>query len=216
MAVDNYLKAFRIKDGISLGDAAYILTGDVPPTDPTVPAELPNGTLFTDSSAGIVYVKRNGAWYDIGAGAASSEDHFFHTGMTSSTVSLALRFTWTSAVNASRYFLSVRHAMTVEFSGINGAVQRRNSAGATITLQCIRSNSGYVNAFQAATPGWYFLPVGEYQIAPTASGTLYMDVYSYEGYGDAISTGTSNPASNQLENPVFKWNGNTFISSESN
>jgi hypothetical protein len=209
MALDDYTGAFRSNNGLSLDGKAFWITGTVAPTDVSVPAALPLGSLYTNTTTGITYAKHDAAptWVAL-------EGAFHHYGMSSATVAGMARFSFTSVVSGTSYFLTIRNTCQIELGGVNGGLFRNSSTGKQSTVPVLRQgSSSYTTSFLAATPAWAILAPGEYIVKPAAAGTLTLDVYGYDGYSAAL-VGSSQTATTGIDAGVFHWSS-TFVTAES-
>ena len=209
--VTDITKAFRAKAGLSLNDNIYIFTGDVAPTDPSMPT-VPYGSMYIRTGAtGGIFEYTTAGWIDLAASGVSNGIPGYHVyGMRSNSVATPLVFSISGMVSGSYYFMSVRRPMTLEIRGIAGRLRMYDAAGSYYVL------FGAGRATNNGTSSWpvlYNLNPGVYALGPTASGTQTLSIHGYAGPEPASLTQTF-AASSVVDNGIFKWNGNTYIAEE--
>jgi len=202
--VTDITKAFRTTAGLSLNDNIFIFTGDVPPTDPSMPI-VPYGSIYirTGSPEGIFGYTPTG-WINL------AQPSYTVYGMSSNTVATPLVFTISGMVNGSYYFMSLRRPSLLEIRGIAGRLRVYDAAG---NYYVIGGAARASTTMSTAWPILYNLNPGVYALGPTANGTQTLSFHGIVGPVSENLT-TSFAANSVVDNGIFLWNGTTYIAAE--
>lgn len=205
-------RAFRTKAGVSLNDSAYVFTGDVPPTDASMPT-VPFGSLYIQTgSASGVFEYTPAGWINIITGSSNDLPSYTVYGMSNNTTAIPLVFTITNMTKNRYYFMSLRRPATIEIRGIGGRLRLYNAGGSYYVMVGAALANNNPNS---SWPALYNLTPGVYALGPTANGTQTISIYGMSGSEPAGLT-TTFDASDIVDNGIFLWNGTTYIPSESN
>lgn len=205
-------RAFRAKNGFSLNDNAYVFTGDVAPTDASVPS-VPYGSLYirTGAISGVFEFTPNG-WINILTGSSNDLPSYVVYGMSGATTSTPLVFTITSMTKNLYYFMSLRRSVTLEVRGVAGRLRMFDAGG---SYYVIAGSARANNTPNTAWPILYNLTPGVYAFGPTATGTQTLSIYGMTG-SEPVGMDFSFSANSVVDNGIFLWHGTSFIPAEAN